>query len=71
MKYLIIISILVSCNSKPRNIKEKYCIVSNIQKMQKSSLDISDKYIIVTNCGKITTFNKYKKGDKIKINIYE
>ena len=67
--YILLLAILTSCyqNRKPSLEKVEYCIVDSVYKKEKSTIEIDDKYVLVTKYGKITSREKFKKGDTIKI----
>jgi len=67
--YISLLAILTSCyqNRKPSLYKVEYCIVDSVYKKEKSTIEIDDKYVLVTKYGKITSKEKFKKGDTIKI----
>lgn len=67
--YILLLTILTSCyqHRKPSLDKVEYCIVDSVYEKEKSTIDIDDKYVLVTKYGKITSREKLKNGDTIKI----
>lgn len=67
--YILLVITLTSCyqHRKPSLDMVQYCIVDSVYKKEKSTIDIDDKYVLVTKYGKITSREKLKNGDTIKI----
>lgn len=67
--YIPLLAILTSCyqNRKPSLNIVEYCIVDSVYKKEKSTIEIDEKYVLVTKYGNITSREKFKKGDTIKI----
>jgi hypothetical protein len=71
---LLSLPLLTACNNKSKDVGDCYhkCVIQNIEKLERSTIEIDDKYIIHTDCGKSTIKNNknFKVGDTIIIRKY-